>query len=128
MTTIKGLEYKDFTRHPEKLLTEGKENNMVKVNGIARACEIMLGGDKLYISGLLELGKEKFVELYGEFHQEETRCRVMHYLQASSESNQEIQVKGLYNKSGKEISVQSFKLGNLEEICLPTKLIITQTG
>lgn len=115
------MDYKDFTKYPNELLREGKTNDMVRVIGIARACEVVVVGDYEGIMGFLELGKDKFIKLYGKVEYSEGG-KVLRYLKTSSESNQEIQVIGLYHKSDNVISVHSLKLGNLEEIILPTKL------
>jgi len=114
------MEYKDFTKHPKKLLTEGKTNEVVKVSGIARACEIVILQNKArYILGFLELDKDKFIRLFGKVEQP---GRTLRYLNASSESNQDIQIKGVYFESGPGIAVEYLKLGNLEGMIVPTDL------
>ncbi len=109
-------EYTDFTDYPEGLLTEGKNMDSVKIRGIARACDNMIYDGKDCVAGMLELDKGKFIEIYGRVG----TMIVKRVLQTSSETNQEIQVKGVYNKSDKSIFMHSLKLGNLEEIALPT--------
>ena len=117
------MEYRDFTEYPNELLREGKTNDMVRVSGIARACDIVLWEGRKCVVGMLELGKGKFVEISGKIGASSlyTTKGVERFLKTSSESNQEIQVKGLYNKSDNVISVHSLKLGNLE-MTLSTKL------
>ena len=46
------------------------------------------------------------------------------YLRTSSESNQEIQIKGRYNKEDNKIFIQSLKLGNLEERFLNAEMAV----
>ena len=122
-------EYTDFTKYPEGLLTKAQEGEMVKVNGIARACDIVLSDSKKYVVGMLELGKGKFVDIYGSSVGEFWNpYKVLRYLKTSSESNQEIQVKGVYSKGDCKLEVQSLKLGNLEEIFFDIELKSMRAG
>jgi hypothetical protein len=128
MTTIKESEYQDFRDYPEGLLTQGKDMDLVNIRGIARACEIIpptKKGMEDDIEGILELDKGgvelnsgKFVKLYVKVERYWETRNALCYLQASSESNQEIQVKGVYYKEDCQLDIHSLKLGNLEEISL----------
>jgi len=118
--------YRDFTEYPEGILTEGKEMDLVRIRGIARACEPMIDSQKgECIKGILELNKGgvnfdlgKYIELYTVSEPGKGLLfKALRYLRLSSESNKEIQVKGLLlNKGSNTIYMHSLKLGNLEEI------------
>ncbi len=126
ITELEDKKYKDFIEYPEGILTEGKEMDLVKTRGIARVCEPMVNGqNKESIRGILELDKGgvdfdsgKFIELYAELKPEKGLYEAIRYLKLSSESNKQIQVKGLLNKSDNTIYMHSLKLGNLEEVFL----------
>ena len=122
ITEVEDGEYKDFTDYPEGLLTEGKEMDLIRTRGIARVCESMVNRqNEECIRGILELDKGgvdldsgKFIELYVVLKPEKGLYEAIRYLKLSSESNKQIQVKGLLNKSANTIYMHSLKLGNLE--------------
>ena len=117
-------DYKDFRKKPSKIVGSRLENEMVRVKGIPRAINVkeIFGGLNM-VEGFLELGKDYFIKFYAEFPNEANYSRnPINYLKASNESNQEVDLFGMYNSFPNEIQIKSIQLGNLGRTYFTTKM------
>jgi len=111
--------FKDYTENPTEIFEICLEEN-IKIKAIPSAINANHKSCVPYVSGILHLGGDSFLEFYGQdaFHENIEKAKL--YLDSSENTKNKITLQGLYlpRSAGGIFQISSLKLGNLEEISL----------